>query len=96
MDSACILACDIEQNCSQYDENLFGDHGCSSPCSYQWLLSALGCSWLRLRLRPRLRLRLMLRLRLRLRLRPRLRLEGEGVGSAITTLDNKACEGRVW
>ena len=27
MDSACILACDIEKVCSQYDENLFADHG---------------------------------------------------------------------
>ena len=26
MDSACILACDIEKICSQYDENLFADH----------------------------------------------------------------------
>ena len=27
MDSACILACGIEKMCSQYDENLFADHG---------------------------------------------------------------------
>ena len=30
MDSACILACDIEKVCGQYDENLFADHVCSS------------------------------------------------------------------
>ena len=33
MDSACILAFDIEMFCSQYDENLFADHVCSSPFS---------------------------------------------------------------
>ena len=50
MDSACILACDIETICSQYDENLFGDHVCSSPCS-RLLWGTAG-----MRLRPRLRL----------------------------------------
>ena len=33
MDSACILACDIDKVFSQYDENLFADHVCSSTCS---------------------------------------------------------------
>ena len=33
MDSACILAYGIEKVCSQYDENLFADHVCSSSCS---------------------------------------------------------------
>ena len=33
MGSACILACDIEKGCSQYDGNLFAGHVCSSPCS---------------------------------------------------------------
>ena len=53
----------------------------------------------------RLRRRLWLRLRLEgvgsplsynHRVGLRLRLEGGAVGLAIPTLDNKACEGRVW
>ena len=44
MDSACILACDIEKVCSQYDENLFAHHVCSSPCSCL-LWGAPGMRW---------------------------------------------------
>ena len=43
MDSACILACDIEKACSQYDENLFADNDVfSSPCSRLSLDIGLG------------------------------------------------------
>ena len=44
MDSACILAYDIEEGCSQYDENLFADHVCSSPYS-RLLWGAPGMCW---------------------------------------------------
>ena len=41
MDSACIQACDIEKDSSQYDENLFANHVCSRLCSHL-LWGALG------------------------------------------------------
>ena len=44
MGSACVIACDVENVCSQYDGNWFADHVGSSPCSCL-LWGAPGMRW---------------------------------------------------
>ena len=85
MDSDCILACDIEKVCSQYNENLFADHVCSRSCSCL-LWGALVYVGLPQSLQVT---------STRRRRRHRHRLEGGGVGSAITILNKGACEDLV-
>ena len=48
------------------------------------------------RVNVRVRVKVRIRVRRRLARRVKLRLEGGGVGSGMTTLHKKACEGLVW